>query len=163
SPTLGDSLDSFGNLECSPPVTVGGKEWKFGRVIWGHDASRPMQPEVTDFLEAQVVQGAFSIDTSWLDVGHIDEIISFCLHPAAAKKFKLLIASAAEAVAILRRMDAGGEGSATFTKPGLKTVSAALASVSYMDVQTRVQAKIDGVETTLRAKLGLDAADVIKI
>lgn len=29
------SLDSFGNLEVSPPVTVGGKHYPLGRIIIG--------------------------------------------------------------------------------------------------------------------------------
>lgn len=162
-PTLGSSLDSFGNLECSPPVTVGGKEWKFGRVIYGHDASRPMQPKVIDFLQAQVVQGAFSVDTSWLVVGHVDEIFSFLPAPSAPKKFKLLIVSPAEGMAILKQVQADGHGSVTFTKNLPMTVDGALASATFGGIQTTVQGRIDAVEAKLRANLGLDAADVIKI
>jgi protein-arginine deiminase len=29
------SLDSFGNLEVSPPVTVNGKEYPLGRILIG--------------------------------------------------------------------------------------------------------------------------------
>ncbi|PFF41493.1 hypothetical protein CN357_31775 [Bacillus cereus] len=30
-----NSLDSFGNLEVSPPVSVRGKAYPFGRIIFG--------------------------------------------------------------------------------------------------------------------------------
>lgn len=34
------SLDSFGNLEVSPPVTVGGKEYPLGRILIGSSFPR---------------------------------------------------------------------------------------------------------------------------
>ncbi|MCP4349978.1 MAG: hypothetical protein GY795_31235 [Desulfobacterales bacterium] len=79
-PMDGGSQDSFGNLECSPPFThkSTGKEYKFGRIVYGLGHIVPMQKEVTKFLEAQKVQEPFSIDVGWLIVGHVDEILSFC-------------------------------------------------------------------------------------
>ncbi|MCO5168420.1 MAG: protein-arginine deiminase domain-containing protein [Planctomycetes bacterium] len=168
-PALGSSLDSFGNLECSPPVTVGGKEWKFGRVIYGHDAGRPMQPEITDLLLAQGVQGAFAVDTSWLEVGHIDEVFSFCPAPGTPKKFKLLVASPQEAMTIVDRLHAAGDGAAELLPSGVseaglpKTVAGIKADATFELWQREVQTKIDGVVATLRTNLGLDPADVVRL
>ncbi|XP_010136459.1 PREDICTED: protein-arginine deiminase type-3-like, partial [Buceros rhinoceros silvestris] len=51
------SLDSFGNLEVSPPVTVQGKEYPLGRILIGSSfprfGGRRMAKAVKDFLFAQ--------------------------------------------------------------------------------------------------------------
>lgn len=54
--SAGNSLDSFGNLECSPPFThkVSKREYKFGRIVYG-GGGREMQKKVRDFLTAQKV------------------------------------------------------------------------------------------------------------
>lgn len=94
-----NSLDSFGNLEVSPPVTVRGRHYPFGRIVFGGRAygdygpnTRQMMPELRRFLHAQKVQAPIEIYSDWLTVGHVDEIVSFV--PADnAKGFQLLLAS----------------------------------------------------------------------
>jgi outer membrane protein OmpA-like peptidoglycan-associated protein len=178
-PTIGNSLDSFGNLECSPPVTVGGKQYKFGRIVYG-GGGREMLEKVREFFIAQKVQEPFRIDTEWLVVGHVDEVLSFCPMRNAAKKFKVLLASPKRAVDILKDLQANGEGGAKlfegirfgagFTAASLasdypkRTVDDILADTAgLMQVQTDVQAKIDGIEGTLKTELGLADGDFIKL
>ncbi len=105
-----NSLDSFGNLEVSPPVTVNGRYYPFGRIVFGgrkpgdfDEGSRQMMPELRRFLYAQKVQSPFEVYTDWLMVGHADEII--CFVPAANDKgFQVLVASPERAYAILTRL-----------------------------------------------------------
>jgi protein-arginine deiminase len=108
-----NSLDSFGNLEVTPPLTAEGKDWLLGRIYYGGrpggcdggtnaggicNRANPtcpnglggfvrcnlrMQPEVRDFLDAQEVQGPVEVDSDWLLVGHVDEFISFVPFPNA--------------------------------------------------------------------------------
>jgi hypothetical protein len=91
------SLNSGGNLECTPPYTApNGKVFPFGRIYCcaerAHDPSDALAPGYKEFLEAQLVQTPISIDAGWLSVGHVDEMISFI--PAKSKLgFKLLLAS----------------------------------------------------------------------
>ena len=95
------NLDSSGNLEVSPPVE--GYPW--GRIYYG-GVSRPREHfdrNLRNFLRAQIVQDPISIDTSWLAVSHVDEIISFVPSNRGAKGFKLLIASPDLAYDILER------------------------------------------------------------
>lgn len=40
APAGASSLDSFGNLEVSPPVTVQGKEYPLGRILIGSSFPR---------------------------------------------------------------------------------------------------------------------------
>ncbi|MEQ2273670.1 hypothetical protein XENORESO_007061, partial [Xenotaenia resolanae] len=80
------SLDSFGNLEVSPPVTVNGKKYPLGRILIGvafptATKGRNMTKVVQDFLWAQKVQEPVALFSDWLFVGHIDEFMSFVPAP----------------------------------------------------------------------------------
>ena len=189
TPFQNGSMDSFGNLECSPPVTVAGKEYKLGRIIHGDVARkadgssanpyhRPMAQSVRDFLKGQKVQQPFTIDTGWLVVGHVDEVLSFCPCPSYVKKFKVVMGSPKLALDILRHLKATGQGAApmfkdVWTSPvgGLDvdhaptTPNAVLANAAVVAVQNLVQGKIDEIERIVRTNLGLgnDPAAVLKI
>ena len=86
------SQDSFGNLEVSPPVTVDGVDYPFGRVYWGETGSWGLTEDLGEMLEAQKVQAPFQVDIRWLCVGHVDEFSSFVPDPSAPKGFRLLYA-----------------------------------------------------------------------
>ncbi|XP_024915627.1 protein-arginine deiminase type-2 isoform X2 [Cynoglossus semilaevis] len=80
------SLDSFGNLEVSPPVTVNGKNYPLGRIIIGvafptATKGRNMTKVVQDFLWAQKVQEPVALFSDWLVVGHVDEFMTFVPAP----------------------------------------------------------------------------------
>ena len=45
---------------------------------------------LTNFLEAQDIQNPFSLDTSWLAVGHVDEFVSFVADASSPKGFKMV-------------------------------------------------------------------------
>jgi protein-arginine deiminase len=117
-----NSLDSFGNLEVSPPVTVRGRHYPMGRIVFGgraygdyHKDIRQMMSELRRLLYAQKVQRPVELYTDWLTVGHVDEIISFV--PAATEEgFKTLLASPKKAQAILQGLSDGGFGSAVLFK-----------------------------------------------
>ncbi|VTJ50690.1 Hypothetical predicted protein [Marmota monax] len=83
-------LDSFGNLEVSPPVTVGEKQYPLGRILIGNSGypsgdSREVHQTLQDFLGAQRVQAPVTLYSDWLSVGHIDEFLSFV--PAPDRKW----------------------------------------------------------------------------
>lgn len=86
-------VDWYGNLEVSPPVPG----WPLGRIYYGHNTATGMKlhPDVVAFLEAQAVQSPFWIDTSWLTIKHVDEIITFLPHSDGTPR--LLVASPREA------------------------------------------------------------------
>lgn len=67
--------DWYGNLEASVP-TAGHPQ---GRVIHGRNrlTGCTFHPEVVAFLAAQRIQPPIWIDTSWLLIKHVDEIVSF--------------------------------------------------------------------------------------
>jgi hypothetical protein len=108
-----DGMDYGGNIELSPPVPsatklqAGGpagpavlahREAPFGKILLGdhENADRPGTGRVHDdtrtFLQAQGIQPIIPLNTSWLIVGHIDEIMSYV--PAnTGRGSSLLIAS----------------------------------------------------------------------
>ncbi len=103
------SLNYGGNLEVSPPVAVATpalprgagaagpslpahRPAPFGKIIVGDCTPRPIHPDFRRFLLAQKVQPVLALNTSWLDVGHVDEFMSF-VPISTGKRFKLLFAS----------------------------------------------------------------------
>lgn len=82
-----NTLDSFGNLEVSPPV----EGFPFGRIYYGgRPGFMPVATELFDFLEQQEIQAPFVIDTSWLCVAHVDEIMAFIPDSSAPRGFRLV-------------------------------------------------------------------------
>uniref|UniRef100_A0AAY5EFJ4 Protein-arginine deiminase n=1 Tax=Electrophorus electricus TaxID=8005 RepID=A0AAY5EFJ4_ELEEL len=109
------SLDSFGNLEVSPPVTVNGKKYPLGRIIIGvafptTAHGRNMTKVIQDFLWAQKVQEPIALYSDWLVVGHVDEFMTFV--PAPDRKgFRLLLASPDAGYKLFRSLQVKGHGS----------------------------------------------------
>jgi len=102
-----DSINFGGNLEVSPPVLKttakisddrGGPAIPehpiapFGKLILGDGSRYPVHPQFRQFLLAQKVQPILPIDTAWLTVRHVDEILSFICSDDE-RKFKMLFAS----------------------------------------------------------------------
>ncbi len=84
---LSEAPDWGGNLEVTPPVTVGGTPYKLGRLVVGSN----MDDSLKEFFERQAVQSPLiELDAGWLHVGHVDEVISFV--PNGSGGFKVLIA-----------------------------------------------------------------------
>jgi hypothetical protein len=82
----GSDLDKFGNLEVTPPC----KDYPFGRIYYGAGGSKTsMEFMIRSMLHAQLVQSPFALDTSFLDVGHVDEVISFV---TCGDKWKICLA-----------------------------------------------------------------------
>jgi protein-arginine deiminase len=71
--------DWYGNLEVSPPL-AGHPQ---GRAIYGKNVrtGETFHPEVVRFLTAQGEQDPLWIDTSWLAIKHVDEIVAFLPGP----------------------------------------------------------------------------------
>jgi hypothetical protein len=99
------TFDSFGNLEATPPITVNGVEYPFGRIYFGKTSQWGINDILADFLESQTVQDPIQIDTTWLCVGHVDEFSSFVPDTSSAKGFKALLADVDAAYALLESLD----------------------------------------------------------
>lgn len=86
-----------GNIEISPPL----KDAPYGKIITGSVAS----DELKHFLTSRgTLQPLASVYTSWLLVGHIDEIMCFVQDSSAQAGFAVCRASPPLAVALLEQL-----------------------------------------------------------
>jgi protein-arginine deiminase len=104
-------IDWFGNLEVTPPHTgPDGRQFRYGRILTGKQNDLAMHPQVMGFLEAQAVQWPpIVVDTSWLMIGHVDEVVNF-LPAKTACGFRVLLPSPEAARDLLDRLTAEGHG-----------------------------------------------------
>ncbi|NXT97195.1 PADI1 deiminase, partial [Buphagus erythrorhynchus] len=164
------SLDSFGNLDVSPPVTVRGKEYPLGRILIGSPlpwaSGRRMCRAVRDFLFAQTVQAPLEVYSEWLSVGHVDEFLTFV--PALDRKgFRLLLASPNACYKLFKEKQQQGHGEAT-QFIGLKgtekrSIDEILADESLRSDNRHVQRCIDWNRDLLKQELGLSEQDIVDI
>ncbi|XP_004603722.2 protein-arginine deiminase type-4 [Sorex araneus] len=162
-------LDSFGNLEVSPPVTVAGKRYPLGRVLIGSSlypsaGSQEMHQSLRDFLEAQQVQRPVTLYSDWLCVGHIDEFLSFV--PAPDKGFRLLLASPSACYQLFREQMLQGHGEAVLLA-GKKTkqqrIKDILSNKKLREHNSYVESCIDWNREVLKRELGLTERDIVDI
>uniref|UniRef100_A0A8D2P131 protein-arginine deiminase n=1 Tax=Zosterops lateralis melanops TaxID=1220523 RepID=A0A8D2P131_ZOSLA len=164
------SLDSFGNLDVSPPVTVRGKEYPLGRILIGSPlpwaSGRRMCRAVRDFLFAQKVQAPLEVYSEWLSVGHVDEFLTFV--PALDRKgFRLLLASPNACYKLFKEKQQQGHGEATqfigLKGAEKKSIDEILADESLRSDNRHVQRCIDWNRDLLKQELGLSEQDIVDI
>lgn len=180
------TFDSTGNLECTPPIKSARapKQFPFGRIYFG-PGGRPgerMDPHFIEFLRRQEVQTPIEVNTNWLAVGHVDEIISFVPAPGPIG-FKLLLASPKKAMRILRNLrkkfgsakmlvgrqfpDIHGARQnaevtvSTFLTSGIPSLG--LAEADFRAQNDSAQAELDVVRTNFKRELGLEESDIIDV
>lgn len=164
NPASATTYDSFGNLEASPPVTVGGVSYPFGKIYYGRTGTSGLSSTLGNFLASQKVQAPFQIPTNWLCVGHVDEFSSFVPAPGTAKGFKLVIADTNAAWTLLQ----GLSPSATLPKygadHGYATVGAMLSDTALRALNDDIQADyLDPILQTFKTQLGLTDDDIIRL
>lgn len=162
-------------IEVSPPVTVKGVYYPFGRLIFGGTRKeiiaqpRRMLKVLRDFLYAQKIQAPFEIFSDWLSVGHIDEFMTFVTAPSA-KGFKLLLASTEQFYNILNRLQQQGHGHVLLRQG--KRFSRGPADISVLDVledeklkedNHRFQEYINWNREVLKQELDLNEEDIIEL
>jgi len=162
------TFDSLGNFEISPPVTVDGIDYPYGRVYYGGaEGSGYYEPlsETQEALESFKIQKPFMPDTSWLCVGHIDEITTTIPDPTAPKGFRFVIADTRSAWELLDslppstslpRYSGGG-----YYGHGLSNIGSIVTSVPLRSLNNEIQEILDEQEEVFREELDLDDEDII--
>ncbi len=98
------SANYGGNIESTPPLPNA----PFGKIILGNavvDAeSRAefMDPDLLRIFAKQKKQPVVEIDTTWLRVGHVDEMMAVVPHPRRSDRFAIVHASSRAALEIVR-------------------------------------------------------------
>lgn len=161
---MANSLDSFGNLETSPPVTVDGVTYPFGRTYFGGAGGYQPSSGMQDFLESQLAQDMFMPDTTWLCVGHVDEYFTFVPDGSSEKGFKLLITDVDAAWELLDAMDPNTAIPQYQSAHGVSTVGELTRDQALRDANEDIQR--DHIEPTielLETELGLTDDDIIRV
>lgn len=165
----GSTYDSHGNHDHIPPYEAGGQSYPLGRILYGSG----VLPETKEFYAAQEVQAPFSVKTSWLIVGHVDEVFSYV--PAnTARGWKLLVGSATRARQMLEDAQAAGHGAVTMFKgktwytdngdvPAEISIDEVLADADIMAASQEAQAETDAMLDVMKTELGLADDEIIEM
>jgi len=160
-------LDWYGNLEVSPPCS--GYPW--GRIIYGYNPEGPpeasLNPEIVAMLEAQKLQApAIRLDTGWLLIKHVDEMVSFLPAKTTDRPFCVMVVCPEAMIALLKRWKAQGyEETAVLgrfqpdTTIGSILSSANLIQHNLYLQQERIEPNIE----LLKRELKLSEQDFIRI
>jgi protein-arginine deiminase len=139
--------DWYGNLEVSPPL-AGHPQ---GRAIYGKNVrtGETFHPEVVRFLAAQGEQDPLWIDTSWLAIKHVDEIVAFL--PGPDGRGVLLVPDPEEGLRL-----AG---------PPEAAAGAADHAEANTQIASRIAELLDGSDTSpgLLAALDWDRSRVVRV
>lgn len=166
------SLNSFGNLEVTPPLP----RYPFGRIFYGETNAgysamhNDMDAEVTDILDANPYQPPVRVPTNWLVVGHVDEFLSFVPAPAIdAAAFRLLMPSPALAIRLCRTLQRARRGGAMICAgkgAGYEiSINDFLGDVDQLLTKNqRVQAILNRIRSTvIRGQLGVSNAQIVEL
>ncbi len=169
-----DSLNSFGNFETVPPYSLGGKSYPLGRQFRGSIPSFHPDGSFLKMMEAQSVQPPLYIDTSWLDVGHVDETISF-VKASTPRGWIVLAADPTLAKQMLQDQSTAGNGSTVMfagkswydannnPTPADITIDQVLADTDVMTSSAQAAAAIDGQLTILKQETGITDAEIVHV
>lgn len=153
--------DAYGNLEVTPPLPG----YPMGRVYYGKAGEVGMNPDIIDFIKAQKIQGPpVDIDTSWLMMRHVDEIISFI--PSKTGKPLMLIVSPEAGVKLLEELSEENYGKAAINR-GLSTqitVRAALKNEKLVQHNLYLQReKLNPLIEKLKQEFNLSNDQIIQV
>lgn len=162
----GRGIDWFGNLQVSPPgFDDQGRAFPHGRIITGEKGPLAMHPGVLGILEAQGSQTPpLRIDTSWLRVGHVDEVLAF-VPLGKGDEFRVLIPSPGMARDTLQRLVQEGHGELAVLS-GRKeetTVAALLHEVAETQESLHIEQKLGEIRSALVKGLGISQAQFIRL
>lgn len=158
---LNQWTDWYGNLEVTPPLPG----YPLGRIYYGRADKVVFHPDVADFLKAQEIQGPpVDIDTSWLAIRHVDEILSFI--PSPSGKPLMIIVSPESGVKLLQELNKKGYKNQLINR-GLSTettVKSALNNKNLMQHNLKLQTeKINPIIAKVKREFQLTDNQIIRI
>ena len=160
------STDWYGNLEATPAHTDRkGRTFRYGRVIVGKQHEVTMHPGVLRFLESQGVQWPpIVVDTSWLAIGHIDEVVNFVPAKGTAG-FKVLLPSPRAARDVLNALLAKGlDDELVFAATDDEmTLGALRMTISETSENRAIDGSVTRVREQLKTELNLEDSDFIML
>ncbi len=167
-----DTMSSTGNFEAIPPYSNERARFPDGRIIWGAGGRRAPDPTFTQMLRAQRTQQPLVVDTSWLEVGHVDEIVSFVPNNLR-RGWTIAVEDPLAGIRLLQRLRATGHGDARLfaglarysskaVVRAARSVNSLLDDAHEMDATRAAALHIDRVLTTLERATGVRDNEVIR-
>ncbi|WP_116113535.1 protein-arginine deiminase family protein [Austwickia chelonae] len=169
------SLESTGNVEGIGAYTKDGRTHRAGRLIMGHTERHrygTMSQIQRSFFEANAEQRPIYLDTSFLSVGHVDEILQVV--PAKNQRgWAFITASPREGLDLLKKVQAAGQGEQPVTAPPKSsdnspyptppTVNEALQSADFLKANEIAQQRIEANVEILKKELDFSDHDFLRI
>jgi protein-arginine deiminase len=124
-------MDWMGNLEVTHPMPG----YPLGRIYYGKSTATTFSPTIVKFLEAQELQKPFSINTEWLVIQHVDEIVNFVVDKDG--KPKMIVASTSAANDVMKS--------------------------GYDADQQRIQGYMDDTVAVMKKEIGITDADIVPL
>lgn len=160
-------LDWYGNLEVTPPLP----RYPLGRIYYGHNPDGPkeasLNPEIVGMFEAQGIQApALKLDTGWLLIKHVDEVISFLPSGYREHPYKVLVVDTEAMLALLEKWVKDGLGEVPMLNLYSKkaTVSSFAKNKELIDLNQSLQRKrIEPNIDLLKRELDLKEEDFIRV
>lgn len=160
-------LDWYGNLEVTPPL----RRYPLGRIYYGHNPDGPkeasLNPEIVGMFEAQGIQApALKLDTGWLLIKHVDEVISFLPSGYREHPYKVLVVDTEAMLALLEKWVKDGLGEVPMLNLYSKkaTVSSFAKNKELIDLNQSLQRKrIEPNIDLLKRELDLKEEDFIRV
>ena len=162
------SLDYFGNLEVTPPLTVNGVYYPLGRVYTGGKGNEKPKPQLEEFLDTQQVQAPFMVDSTWLCVGHVDEYSSSIPDPSSEKGFRFVYTDTRLAYELLEELDPSTPLT-RYAQTGqrghnIATVGELLEDHSLRALNEDIQETyLDAELEVFMEEMGLEESDIIRL
>lgn len=150
------TLQAGGNTEAIPPYEFGDKKFPVGRIIMGgEDADLPRQLE---FYRAQEVQDPLILDSMWLFVKHVDEMIQF-VPSQTPQGFAMVAVDPELGINMLREASKaghGGEPVISKTKVSIgPTIDEFLVSKTNVDAATEVGRRMSANIDLIKNETGI--------
>ena len=163
-------IDWFGNLELTPPcVGPDGTAYPMGRILTGLQNQLGMHETVMTFLQEQAVQWPpIVLDTGFLWIGHIDEIVNFIPTDTG---FKALVVSPTLGCKLFEELESQGHGDAVILQ-GLMyrrqqraetTVARLLNDPNIMAINDAAAKVMIVNRQKLKYEMNLDEEDIIDL
>ncbi len=160
-----NSLDYGGNLEVSPPVTVDGVDYPYGRIYYGGAPDYLPQPATRNALDDMLVQKPFMADSTWLCVGHIDEFTTTIPDPSAPKGFRFVISDTESAWDLLESMNPSTPlpryAPGGWNGHSIDSIGELVNDRSLRNLNEEVQEILDAEKERFVDELGLTEEDII--
>lgn len=161
---MANSQDSFGNLEVAPPV----EGYPYGRIYYGDwyygNSVETITSDLTDEFAAQSLQEPFTLDVTFLCVGHVDEYMTFVPDANSPKGFKFLLADVNAGYEFLESLSPSMSLPQYANSKGFSTVSSIVNDNALRRLNEDIQLDyIDPTWEAMQVELGLTEEDIIRV